>query len=347
MSLYKRPGSPYWWVRFVHNGKRIQKSAGTSDRLKAQEYHDRLKSELWKQDRLGVKPSRSWNDAVVRWLRETAAKSSHKDDVQKLRWLDRHLRGLGLERITRDQLAQIADVKAGEASEATANRYMALVRAILRKAAFEWEWIDRAPKVRMFRERPRRVRWVTREQADRLLSLLPAHLAEMARFSLATGLRQANVLQLEWSQLDLQRRVAWIHPDQAKARKAIGVPLNDEAVAVIRRQIGRHQVRVFTFRSRPVASANTKAWRRAVATAGLGDFRWHDLRHTWASWHAQAGTSALELQEMGGWETPAMVRRYAHLSPEHLAKAAARIELGATKLATCPDEERASVAVNG
>ncbi len=334
MSLYKREGSPYWWVRFVHNGKRIQQSSGTGDRQQAQEYHDKLKSELWKQDRLGVKPSRTWNDAVVRWLRETGSKATHQRDIEKLRWLDSFLRGALLDRITRDQLAEIADAKAKEASPATANRYLALVRAILRRACLEWEWFDRVPKVRMFKEAQRRVRWMTREQANQLLALLPEHLAEMVRFSLATGLRQANVLQLEWSQLELPRRVAWIHPDQAKARKAIGVPLNDEAVTVIRRQLGKHQVRVFTFRGRPVAWANTKAWRRAVAAAGLGDFRWHDLRHTWASWHAQAGTSALELQEMGGWETPAMVRRYAHLSPEHLAKAAARIEVRATNLAT-------------
>jgi integrase len=341
MSLYRRKGSPYWWARFTHNGKRLQQSTGTSDRQKAQEYHDKLKSQLWEQDRLGRKPARSWNDAVVRWLRETGAKASHKDDIQKLRWLDRHLRGAPLDRISRDQLASIADTKAKEASETTANRYMALARAILRKSALEWEWIDRVPKVRMFKERPRRVRWVTREQANQLLALLPVHLADMARFSLATGLRQANVLQLEWSQLDMPRKVAWIHADQAKARKAIGVPLNDEAVAVVRRQLGKHQVRVFTFQDRPVASANTKVWRRAVKAAGLGDFRWHDLRHTWASWHAQAGTSSLELQEMGGWETPAMVRRYAHLSPEHLATAAARIEEGATKLATVGEEKRA------
>ena len=346
MSLYKREGSPYWWVRFIHSGKRVQKSAGTSDRQKAQEYHDKLKSELWQQDRLGVKPSRTWNDAVVRWLRETGSKATHKNDIQKLRWLDQHLRGAQLDRITRDQLAVIAELRATEASPATANRYTALIRAILRKAALEWEWLDRVPKVRMFKEAQRRVRWITREQANQLLALLPEHLAELVRFSLATGLRQANVLQLEWSQLELQRRVAWIHADQAKARKAIGVPLNDEAVAVIRRQLGKHQVRVFAFRGRPVAWANTKAWRRAVAAAGLGDFRWHDLRHTWASWHAQAGTSALELQEMGGWETPAMVRRYAHLSPEHLAKAAARIEVRATKLATEEKGAAAVVAVN-
>ncbi len=58
----------------------------------------------------------------------------------------------------------------------------------------------------------------------------------------------------------------------------------------------------------------------------LEDFRWHDLRHTWASWHVQAGTSLSKLQEMGGWDSIEMVRRYAHLAPEHLAVEVANIE---------------------
>lgn len=67
----------------------------------------------------------------------------------------------------------------------------------------------------------------------------------MARFALATGLRQRNVYGLEWTQVDLQRRVAWVHPDQAKGRKAISVLLNEDAVAVIRGQLGRNLRHVF------------------------------------------------------------------------------------------------------
>ena len=193
MSLYKRKGSPHWWVRFTHNGRRVQQSAGTADRNKAQEFYDQLRSSLWEQDRLGVKPSRTWNEAVVRWLDETRHKATHAGDIDKLRWLDPHLRGVVLTRITRDMLMGIADKKAREASGATANRYLALVRAILRRAAHKWEWIDRVPKVRMFRETRRRVRWLTHEEAARLIHELPEHQAEMVRFALATGLRQANV----------------------------------------------------------------------------------------------------------------------------------------------------------
>jgi integrase len=75
----------------------------------------------------------------------------------------------------------------------------------------------------------------------------------------------------------------------------------------------------------PVRKCNTKAWRSALVRVGIDDFRWHDLRHTWASWHVQAGTPLHVLQELGGWSDVRMVLRYAHLAPEHLAADAERL----------------------
>ena len=86
---------------------------------------------------------------------------------------------------------------------------------------------------------------------------LPGHLNAMARFTLATGLRESNVLELEWQQIDMQRHVAWIHPDQAKAEKAIGVPLNEDAIKVLKTQIGKHHTHVFTYFGKPVSKAGT------------------------------------------------------------------------------------------
>ena len=123
------------------------------------------------------------------------------------------------------------------------------------------------------------------------------------RSRLATGLRAANVTGLQWSQVDLVRRLAWIHPDQAKARKAIPVPLNAEAVSLVRKRIGKHPTHVFSFRGKPITQVSTKAWYAALERAGIEDFRWHDLRHTWASWHVQNGTPLFALQELGGWES--------------------------------------------
>ncbi|MBE2293854.1 MAG: site-specific integrase [Phycisphaerales bacterium] len=331
MSIYKR--GQVWWVRFTSpNGQRIHQSTETADRQAAQEYHDTLKAKLWRESKLGDRPSYSWEQAVVKWLGETAHKASQKEDIKLLRWLDPHLRGLALTAITREKIRQIGDIKRLAASPATANRHLALIRSILRRAAREWEWIDQAPLVRLYPEPARRIRWITREQAERLLSELPEHLAALARFSLATGLRQANATGLRWDQIDVARAVAWIHADQAKNGKAIPVPLNPDAMAVVREQIGKHPAVVFTFEGRPILQPNTKAWRKALERAGIENFRWHDLRHTWASWHVQAGTPLHVLQELGGWETPAMVRRYAHLAPEHLAEHAARISISAPNL---------------
>ena len=134
------------------------------------------------------------------------------------------------------------------------------------------------------------------------------------------GLRQANITNLEWSQVDLARKVAWIHPDQAKARAPIHVSLNSVACAILKRQQGKHETRVFTHRGKPVKWVNTKAWREALQRAGIAKgFRWHSLQHTWASWLAQSGTPMNVLREMGGWESTAMVRRCAHLSPAQFA----------------------------
>jgi integrase len=118
---------------------------------------------------------------------------------------------------------------------------------------------------------------------------------------------------------------AWVHPDQAKARKAIPVPLNADAVALIRKRLGKHATHVFSYRGKPITQVSTKAWYAALAQAGIEHVRWHDLRHTWASWHVQSGTPLFALQELGGWESAEMVRRYAHLAADHLAPYAERL----------------------
>ena len=171
----------------------------------------------------------------------------------------------------------------------------------------------------MLKEPTRRVRYLTHAEADRLLAELPPHLCDMAAFNLETGLRAANVTGLRWSAVDLNRKLAWVHPDEAKARKAIPVPLNGEAVAILQKQIGKHRDYVFTFKGEPVVQPSTAAWYKALKRAGIANFRWHDLRHTWASWHVQSGTSLHVLQELGGWSSYAIVQRYAHLAADHLA----------------------------
>ncbi|MDB5924456.1 MAG: integrase family protein [Betaproteobacteria bacterium] len=318
MSLFKRGNT--WWIDFTTpSGERVRCSACTEDKAQAKELHDKLKYEAWRVSKLGEKPRRTWDEAAIRWLAESQHNATYEESKGKLRWLQTYLRGRALDEIDREFVYAIGEAKAKETSAATANRTLGLIRSVLRKAAYEWEWIGSPPRIKLYREAKRRIRWITPEQASVLLRELPEHQRVLAQFALATGLRQSNVIGLEWSQVDLKRRVAWIHADQAKAGKPIHVSLNSVAVQILQRQIGEHGTRVFTFRGNPIRQVNTKAWHNALKRAGIENFRWHDLRHTWASWLVQHGTPLNVVQEMGAWESEGMVRRYAHLAPAHLA----------------------------
>ena len=324
MALYKR--NSIWWISFTHNGQRIQRSTGTTNKIEAQEYHDKIKAKLWNISKLENKPIYSWRDAVVRWIRENESKRSLVTDKFHLRWLDQHLRTYQLHEISRDLLEEIALKKEAEGvTLTTVNRIMEVVRAILTKAHREWEWLDKVPVIRMRQVQKNRIRWLTVEEASLLLKELPLHLKDMAAFTLATGLRASNVIELQWSDVDLVKCHAWIHPDQAKTKKAIPVPLNEIAMEVLRDRLGTHPKYVFTYNGKTVFRCSTHAWIKALKRAGIENFRWHDLRHTWASWHVQNGTSLQELQQLGGWSSFEMVLRYAHLSGDHLRTAANRI----------------------
>jgi integrase len=280
---------------------------------------------LWEQGRLGIKPQHSWQEAVVRWLNETSDKRTHHEDVKKLKWLDPFLGHCQLDNVTLEVIDAIREARLKEGSKATANRYLALVRSVLIRARDEWEWIARVPKVKLYKEAEGRERAISPEQAKQLLGELRPHQREMVLFALQTGLRQANVVGLQWSRVDLARGHAWVDSSTSKNRHPISVPLNKDAIDVLLRQVGKHPEYVFTYKGKRIAYANTRAWRNALKRAGINNFRWHDLRHTWATWHRRAGTPTHELQRLGGWKTASMVDRYAHLASDQLAESAERL----------------------
>lgn len=131
-------------------------------------------------------------------------------DVRKLRWLDPFLGALMLNDISLEVIDAIKAEKLKAAGKPTVNRYLALVRALLLRAPDEWEWIAKAPRVKLFKEGPGRERSITVEQAATLLGELPAHQRDVVIFALATGLLQSNVLGLEWSRVNLEAGHAWV-----------------------------------------------------------------------------------------------------------------------------------------
>lgn len=277
-----------------------------------------------------------WADAGKRWLEEKRDKASLVDDIGHLLWLGPHLDHKYLKDISKELIEDIAKKKEAVIKKngdpikpATVNRMLALVKSILNKCAKEWGWLNTVPYIRMREENNERVRWITFEQARKLIALLQKkelwHLADMTAFSLLTGLRKSNVLGLEWHRINFEKKFLWVDRSQSKNNNTFSRVLNEEAINILRRWQGKHEQYVFTYRNKSIGECNTRAWRAAVKEAGIEDFHWHDLRHTWASWHVQNGTTLHELYEMGDWESYDMVLRYAHLCNTQIIKVSENI----------------------
>lgn len=365
MSIFRR--GEIWYASYsLPGGKRIKESLGTEDKRQAQELHDKRKAELWRIDRLGDFPDVTFEEACLRWLEEKADKKSLDTDKGRIGFWLEHFEGMKIKDITEAKIyAAVSrmqnrkakeiwqqrvdaavrkgkDAPAFEAKPVTTStkaKHLALMKAILRAAERDWKWLEKAPVIKIPSVRNKRVRWLEHEEAKRLIDECPEPLKSVVKFALATGLRRSNIINLEWQQIDMQRRVAWVNPEDSKSNRAIGVALNDTACKVLRDQIGNHHKWVFVHTRawhRPDSSLtpairkmrvdDNRAWNSACKRAGIEDFRFHDLRHTWASWLIQSGVPLSVLQEMGGWESIEMVRRYAHLAPNHLTEHARQID---------------------
>lgn len=311
--LCKVKGSNKYYSRFTApNGQRLCVSTRTEDKKLAQEYEDHLKEKLWRAHRLG-QVSRTWEQAVVSY--------SLGKDISQQQWhliiLDKYCKGKNLEELesVRDQV--VSDRLKEGVGNSTINRTLEVFRAVL-KTAERKKWVE-APYIEMLTEPEGVIRYITREEAEKLIKELPNHLKDMVRFALATGLRDTNITGMEWSRVNLDRRLAWVESKDVKNKEAHQIPLNAEAILCLRRQQGVHERWVFTYQGNRVARINNWAWRKALQRAGIKNFRVHDLRHTWASWHVQNGTPLPVLQKLGGWKTLAMVMKYAHLSESHIS----------------------------
>lgn len=338
MAVVRRKGSTNWYLdiavpeelRPIY-GLRIRDSTGTSDKKKAQELHDQRKAELWRQHRLGEKPRYTLGDAITRWKkRATTKKLRSMEDVElRLDWWAEQLgKDTALVDLKRQRILEAVDGKMTipknskeeprPATPATINRYLQAIRGLLRLAAGEWEMIEAAPTITLLPEPKGRVRSGSPDELQRIMEALPHHWRRILILALATGLRKENTVRLRWSQVDLARRRLLVGSDEFKNGEDFGIPLNDTALAVLEGCKGEHPEFVFSYEGKPMGDLQHRTWKKALEKAGVEDFRWHDLRHTWATMFVESGGDLDELQKLGGWKTREMVLRYAHFRTEHL-----------------------------
>ncbi|MFC1891865.1 tyrosine-type recombinase/integrase [Thermodesulfobacteriota bacterium] len=209
-------------------------------------------------------------------------------------------------------------------TDASVNRETACLHHIFSKAV-EWEMVERSPfergKTLLLKENNQRIRYLTDEEIDKLLEECECrkHLHPIVICAINTGMRKGEILNLKWHQI----KSGFIYLRKTKTKNKREIPVNDDLLQIlkeIRQNQGLTSEYVFTYGSRSVSRID-RAFRGALDRAGIRDFKFHDLRHTFASHLVMRGASLKEVQELLGHKTMTMTLRYAHLSQEHKKKA--------------------------
>lgn len=333
MPIRKNSDSGIWWLDVRAPGvKRIRRSTGTTDKQAAQELHDRLKAELWRTVKLGEEPDHTFDEAALGMLKQSEGQRDYETKVRHVTyWREALGSTTSVRSLTAGKIMQKLPTHTTHANRmptpvaaATKNRYLSTIRRILSLCA-EWGWMHKVPKLSKFEEPDKRVRWEPQPVIAKLIEAMTLEwLRDASLVALMTGMREDELMSLKPIHVDLAQRSLHVIAEEAKSGYARAVPLNDDAFAVIERRLKSAKEFVFERPSRDgvvrkIIQVDARCLKRACKAVGIHDFHFHDLRHTWASWHVQRGTPLMVLKELGGWETLEMVQRYAHLAPSHLA----------------------------
>ena len=196
---------------------------------------------------------------------------------------------------------------------ASANRAVALLKRIYNLAIRE-DMVIKNPcwKVSMLPEKNERDRVITHEEFERLIEALPDHLKPITKVGYYTGMRVGEILGLTWDQVNMQEGYIDLSAEDTKTSEPRRIYFNDELEKVFR-EAGRvrslKHSHVFTYRNRPMQRF-TRAFQNATRKAGIEDFKFHDLRHTFNTNMRKAGVDHTVIMKLTGHKTMAMFNRY-------------------------------------
>lgn len=322
MSIYKR--KKVWWIDIrTPSGGRIRQSTGTENKKLAQQYHDKIKHETWQVEQLEKQPEHLFDEALIMFLKDGESGRDFDTKRRHALYFRAIFGGRLISSLTNQEIIQSIPTRKADTGEqlsgATQNRYRSSLMRIL-SLAYKAGWLNKLPYIPRKAEAKVRVRWITKEQAQELISNLQlGWMRHVCSFALLTGARMSEILSLTWDNVDFERRLAVVASDKAKSGKSRALPLNDQALHLLLELFSTSTGFVFTRgNGKRILDIDRRDFSQALTESNIKDFHFHDLRHTWASWHVQAGTPLFTLKELGGWETIEMVKKYAHLNAAHL-----------------------------
>ncbi len=322
MSIFRKEKGGEWFIRYRDiNGKQRQVKAGKTKAI-AQELERKLLAERDLQKRFGYKPLKeiTFGEWVVEYLERIKSRVSKNTLINKISCFKNMSEIFGykyLSEITEEDFYNyIKNVSSG-----SAKTYQLALHTLLNEAG-ECGFNVPELKIKVGKRPPARVRYLTDEEAKRLLSNCHnKELKLLIKMALMTGMRKMEMLNLTWQDIDFNAKL--IHIEESKNGERRSVPINDslmKGLKVLEEKNSNEKI------FKDVKSLRYQ-FKKLLKASEIKNFHFHDLRHTFASWLAMKGVSLYTIKELLGHKSILMTQRYAHLSPDSRQNAVNMIKL--------------------
>ena len=326
LKVAKRKGkSRYYYIRGTIRGITVEESTGTEDRELAEVLRIKRENEILQSSIYGRRSTATFLEAAVDYLEANPG----------VRFVDRLIDYFGatpLAQIDQHAIDLCAATLYPGRKPATLNRQVlgplsAILKRASRRGLCDYFTIERFPEETV-------TRWITIEEAERLIASAVPHLQPLLIFLFGTGARVGETLSLDWRNVDLSRGHVSFVGETTKSGSSRGVPLNSAVVTALA-NLPHREGKVFrTDDGHPYRQVKNEggqistAFATACRRAQIADFTPHCCRHSWATWFYEQNHDLLALKELGGWKSIRMVMRYTHINTDHLKPQVESIDLG-------------------
>lgn len=335
MGLYRRKDSTNWWMVIRHQGRAFHYSTETPDRKIAEKIYETVKAKIilnqwFPENQKNITFSEFFNqyDSYARGRLRSYVKNIHST-IKK--WILPYFGKLNLSEIDTKIVDSFQSYLISKSlSAASVNKYLAILKAMLSKAV-HWNMcpesiLSKIRKVKPLKNVNKRLRYLSKEECFSLINACAKHLKPIVLTALLTGMRKSEILNLTWQQIDLKH--GYILLDKTKNNDRREIPISKELKKLLF-SIPRNPEIPYVFYNpetkKPYTDVKT-AFKNACKKAGIKDFHFHDLRHTFASHLVMNNTGLAVVKELLGHKDIKMTMRYSHLSPEHKVKAISNLE---------------------
>jgi integrase len=331
MGLYRR--GKVWWMDDTFQGKRFRRSLETENRQLAKKIEAKIKAQLiegkWFEKLPGE--DKTYEEMMDKYeaehVSQKRSKRQYKGYIKNLRSF---FEDIPILEITPSLINDYKVKRRGDGvGPASINRELAVLKNAFNKALKEWGWLRENPVTRipMEKEPKGRVRYLTDEEFQNLNNACAEWLKPIVLVARHTGMRKENILSLKWEQVDLFRKVIYL--EHTKNGERLGIPLNETMIELFKKLSRVRHIKssyVFCHRNGRRFVEFKTSFQKALEKAGIKDFRFHDLRHCFASALVQSGVDLYQVQILLGHKTSRMAQRYSHLTPENLRDAVLKLD---------------------